>query len=112
MSIARPTSQVLVNHHISGLNILRDQQSLATWLLVGATIQCLLFYLPYDPRYVVLPTLALATLKALQAIVTVSTYNPGNLGIEFSKPMYAKLDAVKDSTGGVCVLLLGLKINQ
>jgi hypothetical protein len=111
-STTRPPSQLQIKDRLGGLNIVRDQQSLATWLLVGATVQCLLLYLPLDARYLVLPALALAGFKLLQGIVAVSTYKPASDGRAISKPMHARLDTDQDSTGGVCVLLLGLSIDQ
>jgi hypothetical protein len=48
----------------------------------------------------------------LQGIVAVSTYKPASDGRAISKPMHARLDTDQDSTGGVCVLLLGLSIDQ
>lgn len=65
--------QALKNPLIFKLNVLRDQQSLATWLLLGEIVKSLLLYLPFHSRYIVAPTLVLALVKLARGIVAVSS---------------------------------------
>lgn len=108
----RPTSQIITNSFGGGISILRDQLSLLDWVLVGAVIQSSLLFLPVPKLLLAGPILLLAVCKLLQAIVAISSYKPGQNGQLIDTPMTVRLDADKDATGGVCVLLLGLQINQ
>lgn len=108
----RPASQILQRVRIFRLNVLRDQQSLATWLLIGAALQCSLLWLPLATRYIILPTIAALTVKLLQGVVAVSAYRRGKDNIATSRPMYPNLDGRQNNPGSVCVLLLGFRIMQ
>lgn len=108
----RPASQLRSQRHVASFNTIRDQLSLSSWLLLAAAVQCLVFALPLRKAYLAAPTLALAGYRLLTFISTVLTYNGTDDGRVLSKPMIPVIDTGKDKTGGVCVLMLGVKTYQ
>jgi hypothetical protein len=44
---------------IADLHVLRDNFTISTWLLIGASLQCALLALPIRPSYALLPALSL-----------------------------------------------------
>jgi len=110
----KPRSQALWNQKAAGLAILRDQLSLPHWILVGATLQALLvIILPLSKKLVVLPVLALATLKVFQAVIEVSSYRPGKHGDNIIREkLGATMENDVKSDGGVCLLILGTRSYQ
>jgi hypothetical protein len=110
----KPRSQALWNQKAVGLGVLRDQLSLGHWVLVGATLQALLVLaLPLSKKIIVVPVLALATWKLLQAVIAISSYRPGTSDDHVIR---AKLGATMEndikSDGGVCLLILGTRSYQ
>lgn len=110
----KPRSQALWNRKATNLGVLRDQLSLGHWILVGATLQALLvLVVPLSKRVIVVPVLALAIGKILQAVIAVSSYRPGMIGDHVIR---AKLGATMEndikSNGGVCLLILGTRSYQ
>lgn len=113
----KPRSQALWDKKASGLTVIRDQLTLSHWLLLGATVQALLVL--FTPKtwsssyYTIMPVLAIATWKVLQAIVAVSSYRPGKEGDHVIR---AKLGATMEhdvkSDGGICLLILGTRSYQ
>lgn len=108
----RPASQLRTQRHITSSSALRDQLSLGSWLLLAAAGQCLIFALPLRKIYLAAPTLALAGYRLLEFIWNVVTYDGTSDGRILAKPMIPVIDTDKDKTGGVCVLMLGIKVYQ
>lgn len=109
----KPRSQALWDRKAAGLSILRDQLSLEYWLLIGATVQALLVLVvpALWKTPAVMPVLALATWKALQAILYVSSYKPGNDNVIRAK-LGATMEHDVKSDGGICLLILGTRSYQ
>ena len=55
------------------LQLLRDQFSLTTWLLIGGALQSILFVLPIRPSYIVAPTFLILLTKVIDTLLI--TYN-------------------------------------
>lgn len=110
----KPRSQARWNKTADHLGVLRDQLSLINWILIGATLHALLvLILPSCKTIIVLSVLGLATLKILQAIVTVSSYRPGKAGDYVMSGKYgATMENDIKSDGGVCLLISGARSNQ
>ncbi|OCL01961.1 hypothetical protein AOQ84DRAFT_328129 [Glonium stellatum] len=103
-------------------NLVRDQLTLGTWLLLGAAGQSLLILLPLRPTYVIAPAFTLLLLQLLDTI-SVSMgwkrnyYLDGTIGTKAtallpqSDGSFSARKPDSDS-GKVAVLLLGFRINH
>lgn len=111
----KPFAQMNWDRKAVGLNFLRDQLTLKEWLLAGATFQALLTIVApssVSRTIIVLPVLAMAVWKALQAVIAVSSYRPGADTDIILDKLDANMESDEKSNGGVCILLLGAKSNQ
>jgi hypothetical protein len=107
----RPRSQANWNTWAREHNMYRDQLSLQSWLLVGATLQAILVLLPISKKYTVAPILILAVCKLLHAVVEVSSYRPGQDG-HFIGKRGGTVEYDPKSDGGVCLFVLGTRCYQ
>ena len=103
-------------------NLVRDQFTLGTWLLLGAAAQSLLILLPLRSTYVVAPAFALLILQLLDTILVSmgwkrNSYLDGTNGTQVTV-LLPQLDgsfsarAPNSDSGKVAVLLLGFRTNQ
>ncbi|EON61528.1 hypothetical protein W97_00743 [Coniosporium apollinis CBS 100218] len=101
-------------------NLVRDQFHISTWLLIGASIQCLLLLLPVPDFYIRSLALLILGIKvadtALMALgLKRNTYMDGTMGRVTARYPFqqASDNALSDaSTGNVAVLLLGFRSNH
>jgi hypothetical protein len=105
---------------ISDRHIVRDNFTISTWLLLGASLQCLLLALPLRPSYAVLPALLLLGYRFINGLLMCfGTINhPYADGVIPSKtvtvyPESANINGErKVSDGGICVIMLFARCNQ
>ena len=105
-------------------NLVRDQFTLGTWLLLGAAAQSLLILLPLPSTYVVAPAFTLLLLQLLDTISVSmgwkrNSYLDGTIGTKVTALLpqpdgsFSARAPNSDSDGGkVAVLLLGFRTNQ
>lgn len=96
----------------SDLHALRDNFTISTWLLIGASLQCALLALPIRPSYALIPALSLLAYRFVHWLLQcfgVIAYRYTD-GIVKGKLSVAYPETYSDSKtkgdGGVCVIML------
>lgn len=102
-------------------NAVRDHLTIPTWLLVGASLQCLLLLLPIRAPYLRNLALLLLCIKATDTVLVIlglkrNTYMDGTIthNVTAIYPVQSTSDKPRSnaSTGAVAVLLLGFRSNH
>lgn len=100
---------------ISDLHTLRDNFTISTWLLIGASLQCLLLALPIRPSYALIPALSLLGYRFTHWLLQCFGIIPhpyadgvieGKLGAAYPATYSDEIDGKKKDDGGVCVIML------
>jgi len=104
------------------LNLLRDQLSLQTWLLIGAAIQSILFILPIRPTYTIAPVFLALLYTLIDTLLVTFNFKSNSYLAGARLTKFSALIPNKDGSfslkkddadeGRVVILLLGVKINH
>jgi hypothetical protein len=101
-------------------HIVRDNFTISTWLLLGASLQCLLLVLPIRPSFAVFPTLLFLGYRLITSLlmsvgILSHSYGkdvvPSKTVAIYPESMNVNGEKVA-SDGGLCVIMLFARCNQ
>ncbi len=99
-------------------SLLRNNLSISSWLLIGATLQSLLLILPIRPSYALIPAFFLLCYRGISTILMIFglKHNPYMDGVEEGKytGLYPSVSGSQKTPKNeeVCVLLVTARSNQ
>ena len=125
----KPTSNILKGYGLkehsalpsttADYHALRDNFRTSTWLLIGASLQCLLLALPIRPSYALLPALLLLGYRFTSGLLMCFGIikHPYMDGVIVGKtaaamPESYDIDGKRKDDGGLCVILLFGRCNR
>jgi hypothetical protein len=126
---SKPRSNILKGYGLKERNFpfstiadqhgLRDNFRTSTWILIGASLQCLLLALPIRPSYALLPALLLLGYRFANGLLMCFGIisHPYADGVILGKASVAipesyDIDGTKKDDGGVCVIMLFGRCNR
>jgi hypothetical protein len=104
---------------VADLHALRDNFTISTWLLIGASLQCLLMVLPIRPSYALLPAVVILSCRLAKNLLQcfgiirhpyADGVIPGKVAAKMPESYDKEGNQVND--GGVCVIMLFARSNQ